>query len=218
MKLIRFLSVLVCWTLVTTPVFAVPILEDVNPPSFRGEPNSVVAVFDLEVAVIGPPDEFTEGPGATYPLDGLIPFADGPYTNLDSSLSYFIELPNYIDQEPLKKIRVQYIYHTGNPLNARAWTEELTAPDGQFPPGINNGVLTASGKVTGIPHPSGNLHHYWEDFEIRPNPDNEFFEVRFINADPHMLIIDTISIPEPSSIVLFGLAGGLIFAMRRRLK
>ncbi len=58
-----------------------------------------------------------------------------------------------------------------------------------------------------------------EQWEIRPNPDNEFFDIT-IPPDTVLsqVVVDTISVPEPSSAILaaLGLIGLAAWGWRRR--
>jgi len=63
---------------------------------------------------------------------------------------------------------------------------------------------------------SGNIFHRWDDFEVFPNPDSERFEIEFLNADPRWVIIDTISIPKPTSIAILVLGSAIGLVSRRR--
>lgn len=148
------------------------------------------------------------GYGGGYPLDPLPPLVSAPVTTPAGELIYGIDLPNVIDPLPLKLIRVQYSWFGGTPLGGHADTIAIHP--------IPGGSVT---HVGGIPpmviDPAAGVLHRYDDFEIRPNPDAERFEIRFVLADPRWVIIDTISIPEPSSAIL--LAFG-IFALNASIR
>lgn len=201
----------VCCLLVVglTAFAATASADDLAPPPFRGLPHSVMAKFDLFGGQVpGGPDLFSTV-GGTYPLDPLLPEVGSPATDpTRNALIYPIALPNFIDPLPLKLIRVQY-----------SWFGSTTGPTGDA---ITDAILPSPGGAVQLVNSSGpqlipgsNIFHRWDDFEIIPNPDSERFEIAFINADPRWIIIDTISLPEPSGLAASGLLM-LIALLRRR--
>ncbi len=214
-------------------VLAVPVsalADDLYPPPWRPlDPtaplpaHSVLAKWDL-LQFQGPPlppTIFETGPEAPYPLDRSTPPLLTEISN-QNSFVYRVDLPNFIDPLPLKRIRVQYSWFpgdpTGNPLfPGDAQTLTLIGTDqGNQVPGVN--VFSSPTNVFSDPNdPIRNLAHRYDDFIIEPNPDFEFFEIAFFDVDPRWIVIDTISIPEPTTFALLGLAGVVLFvALRRR--
>lgn len=198
---------------------AVAVADDINPPPWRGAPHSVKAKFDL-LQIPGfpsPPTDFMTGPSAPYPLSNVPPIIGDPFqdpTGLNAII-YPIELPNFIDPLPLKLVRVQYSWFAGSPTGnpnfpGDAQTVSLV-PD---PPGAV--TLVASTPPMQIGDPLENIYYRYDDFEIRPNPDFERFQIAFIDVDPRWIIIDTISIPEPSTLALLGLVGVVTIGRLRR--
>ncbi|MAT69162.1 MAG: hypothetical protein CMJ58_06515 [Planctomycetaceae bacterium] len=183
--------------------------DDVEPANFRGDPNSVMAKIDL---TMGPPTiVVTEGANPTYPLSTIPPTVSGPVTGpTPGGQLYQIELPNYIDDLPLKLMRIQYSWF-GASGDARTETINVS-------PNIPGGSIQLVDSIPPMPVPSEpNAFYRWDDFEIRPNPDFEAIQVEFINADPRWLVIDTIStVPEPASLTIASLAGMILLAWRRR--
>jgi hypothetical protein len=187
-----------CALLLVAMVLIVPALvfaDDAAPAPWRGAPNSVFAKFDLLSGPLpGPPAMF--GYGGGYPLAPLPPLVTPPITTPAGELIYGIDLPNVIDPLPLKLIRIQYSWFGGTSFGGHADTIAIHP--------IPGGTVTHVGGVPpAILDPLAGILHRYDDFEIRPNPDAERFEVRFVMADPRWVIIDTISIPEPSSVALF---------------
>lgn len=171
--------------------------DDAAPAPWRGAPNSVFAKFDLLSGPLpGPPAMF--GYGGGYPLSPLAPLVTPPITTPAGELIYGIDLPNVIDQLPLKLIRIQYSWFGGTSFGGHADTIAIHP--------IPGGTVTHVGGVPpSILDPSAGILHRYDDFRIRPNPHAERFEVRFVMADPRWVIIDTISIPEPSSLGLLAI-------------
>ena len=174
-------------------------------PEYRGTENSVYAVFNMELEAFGPlppvppapPVIFETGP-SNYPLAPVYPevFNDG--------ISAVVTLPNFIDELPLKKMRIQMEFDI--PIFGQdIWIDVL---------GYDPAPVTWS--IVGGLEPIQDIWHY-VDIEIYPNPDYEtiWITTPFL-ADPIRLIeIDTVSIPEPASLGLIGLfAGGLCLARR----
>lgn len=184
--------------------------DDLAPPPYRGEPHSVLAKFDLFGGTQpGPPDQFN-AVGGIYPLDPLTPgIGAGMFDPTRNAITYPVFLPNFIDPLPLKRIRVQYSWF-GNPTGpiGDAMTDAIL-------PSPGGAVQLVGGTPPVLVPGSGNVFHRWDDYEIIPNPDSERFEISFINADPRWIVIDTISIPEPSAVVLGGLVAMLAVAQRR---
>jgi len=202
------------WLVVaTTATGTATFADDLAPPPFRGQPHSVMAKFDLfGGAVPGGPSQYGTVPGV-YPLDQLAPFVGQPTTDpTRNALVYPIGLPNFIDPLPLKLIRVQYSWFSGapsgGPLGDGLTDAILPSPGGSV-------QLVNSSPATLVPG-TGNVYHRWDDFEIVPNPDSERFEIAFIDADPRWIVIDTISLPEPSGFAAAGVVA-LMAALRRRV-
>lgn len=174
--------------------------DDVAPAPWRGAPNSVFAKFDLFAGPVpGPPVSF--GYGGGYPLDPTAPFVGSPITTPTGELIYDITLPNVIDPLPLKLMRIQYSWFGGTAFGGHADTVGILP--------IPGGVVTHVGGTPPIVlDPLAGILHRYDDFEIRPNPDSERIQVRFTLADPRWVIIDTISIPEPTSVALLAVCGG----------
>ncbi len=183
--------------------------DDITPPFYRGDPNTVMAKFDLFGAPApGGPTQLTFGANPTYPLSTATASVSGAMTNptLPNAIDYTFVVPNYIDLEPLKLVRVQYSWFGGIPGPTGDAFTSLVVP---VPGGTAQ--LVNSSPVTNV---TGNIYHRYDDFEIRPNPDFEEFVITFVDADPRWVIFDTISFPEPASAALLGL--GALALLRRR--
>ena len=130
----------------------------------------------------------------------------GP-AELGSSMALWI--PNWIDNELTKFLRIQFTYDGAPPLI------------GAFGPivgGFGSDPLTT---VPGIPSAPVfvDARHYYQDWTILPNPHWE----RIVFPIPEgtridEIVVDTISftIPEPSSALLLVLAVAGMMAWRRR--
>jgi hypothetical protein len=114
-------------------------------------------------------------------------------------------VPNWIDQEPLKLLRVQVTYQGPAP------TTEVVASLG-VPGSSDNVTEQFVGRVTDTsPNLPAGMSYFYDDWTCRPNPDWEqvviyMSEGTFVDQ----VVIDSVSfVPEPSFVALgfCGLAG-----------
>lgn len=118
-----------------------------------------------------------------------------------------INMPNWIDEEPVKYLRLQMTYN--GPDQASTPTVNIVGTDPQ-------GCLTTFiGQIDEVT-PLGQQYSI-SMWKIVPNPDSE----RIIITIPTGLfvdeiVVDTISIPEPATMALMGL--GVLGLLRRRKK
>jgi hypothetical protein len=181
--------------------------DDFAPPIWRGMPNSVTAVwnFNLEptdYSNIGA-DSWTNYPGG-YPLDALyappsarvntnefIWVGSGAISNkTDSNHSIVLVLPNFIDDLPEKWLAVQMTGSTNL---------EVMGIAGSQMEGGEYKAYSGFKIMEGGPEPGKR----WEEWVINPNPDRESIFL-WIPARSVLdqVVVDTISIPEPSTLVL----------------
>jgi hypothetical protein len=173
-------------------------------PDYRGDDNSVHAIFVNPLATTGLPFtldlvEFETGP-STYPLAPVT--AEGFYDGFATGIT----LPNFIDELPMKKMRIQMDFLI--PVSGIDLFVDVYGVD----------PLPVDLFIVGGSDPSSfDISHYI-DIEMYPNPDwEEIFIANLadpINA-PYIVEIDTISIPEPATLGLLGLISGGIFFTRR---
>lgn len=170
-------------------------------PGYRGDDNSVHAVFSW-AGYPGEPwfTEIFETGDSIYPLYPMPPVA------FDDGLTTTIILPNFIDELPEKLMRIQ-LYFDG-PVLAEDIFIDVFALD---PMPVLWDIVGGSAGIS-------NAHFF--DIEIHPNPD---FEEILIFGNPLgnvvpgnllMIEIDTVSVPEPATLLLLGL-GGLVLRKKR---
>jgi len=117
-----------------------------------------------------------------------------------------LDIPNWIDTEPIKWISVQTTFIGSNPpLITNIFGDE----SGQ----AVFGVPIAPPLVTPL-DPLNGIFGVTEQWEMRPNPDWETIEI-FVPPDVAIdqIVVDTISFPEPGSMALVAI--GLAVVMRR---
>jgi len=205
--------------------------DDVEPPPFRGEPLSVFAEWDLNLdfGQDGPtsdpfagfdgtgrdPDqfEFTDDVGdpSTFLYEAAPPKMTGSPGTGSNNYNTFV--PNWVDEEWVKYLRIQLTWLSSNPtgpgdepvifINAGDPSAKvLVVPAGQF-----NAVIFSGGTW-------GAVTVY--DFELYPNPDWEEIAITTTREDIFIdqVVVDSVSTPEPTSLALLGVAG-LAIARRR---
>ncbi|MEX0326280.1 MAG: hypothetical protein AB3N33_09360 [Puniceicoccaceae bacterium] len=208
------------------------VANDTFPASYRGEPLSVEAHWTNLTLPIPPETTALNIADSFNSVDDAIPattlYSGEPFASTSGGAAYItmalnamsISVPNWIDDMPLKKVRVQISYTSfggffnsgslasvsgtdnGGPISNWTLVNYFDSPD---PP-----VSTEFGQPVII-----NTAVY--DIEIEPNPDWEVFNFSFPAAVTiNQVDIDTVSVPEPS---LFAAALGLTalgFILRRR--
>lgn len=183
--------------------------RDLFPPPWRGATRSTYAHWEFLTPSSGPPDGLPapvigDGGGipVMVPAGGIVwdpVFAGSWIGTTGGAMEFYI--PNWIDREPWKDIWVQITYQ----------------PNPQFPPPTLSNIVSFHPGGTGpvnflggsdiLINPVDNLWHRTEVWRLFPNPYWEQFN---INIPPDMVIdqvvIDTWSVPEPSSFALAGVA------------
>lgn len=195
--------------------------DDIVPPPWRGtglytfqewefsKPGVLEA--DGEKPTINPNGAPKVTPGSDVDWTSSFLTGGDGYIGTGGPESFLVfDIPNFVDFEPYKLIRVQ--------ING-VW--DITAPPrvGQilaFDNVVGSNVQVGfGGSDETFPG-----YHRWEDWQIFPNPD---WEQIFINLPQgsfvNQVVIDTTSVPEPGTLSLMGLGGlgcGLAFLRRRR--
>lgn len=182
--------------------------DDLNPPDYRGLPLSVFVHWAGTGGSLHEPiwNWVDDNDPSTYIEPGFVP----SLTIVPDPYGYSLEIPNIVDELPLKKLRIQL-----------TWQGTTQPPISISAEGFDGGVIVP-GIVTGITNPlvftqpDGGYQYF--DIEFRPNPDFEILHVNLPqNAKLVQVVVDSIStVPEPATVGLLAL--GSVVTMRRRLK
>lgn len=180
---------------------SVSTMEDLNAPTYRGNPGWFVFAWE-DLAIFGDPGTRDcinqSGLLDLNTFDGLEPFPGavmgGPVPPIvlvlnDGSDPY--NLPNWIDQFPLKTMRIQVSWCDSIGLPPPVITG-ITAPGASCtstsPPTVGTNPVTVTGAL-----------YFFQDFECIPNPDEETFELTYVFPIQNIIevVVDTISEPPP---------------------
>ena len=120
----------------------------------------------------------------------------------------FFYIPNWIDTQPIKHLRMQITYNQLSGTNSPSIIG-LFADD---PLGTN----VVPGPITTTPL-GGTRFQRLEQWDIIPNPDRERITLLVPSGIAiDQIVIDTISVPEPSTLALAGLAAATALCCWRR--
>jgi hypothetical protein len=202
-------------------LFPASVLADdfAPPPWDRSHPRAITAEWEFLTPdnPLGPDGPLTnvttKGSGSVPSLASIVGSpagfgwvvgdGDGGWYFTDGGSIHFT-LDNILDHEPIKHIWLQVTHTPGLGLGLDPLAPINLGATGAFP-----------GPVSMLPHGPGSTIFYWDMF---PNPPWEEFRLVAIgNGVIDQVLIDTISIPEPSSFVLCGIGlVSLALILRRR--
>ncbi len=179
-------------------------LEDLNAPTYRGSPGSLVFAWE-DFGIFGDPGTRDcinqSGTLNLNTFTGLEPFPGAglggagipiqpPVLVLNSGTDLY-PLPNWIDEFPLKTMRIQVTWCEAVGLPPPVITG-ITAPGASCtatsPPTVGTNPVTVTGAL-----------YFFQDFECIPNPDEETFELTYVFPFQNIIevVVDTISEPPP---------------------
>ena len=216
---------------------AAAMADDLLPPPWRGQPLTTLAEWEfLSPANPTPPDgtivpvvgngggggplASIGGPILWDPFDGdgawigNAPAPGGPPGQIS------LDIPNWIDTMPLKWVQIQMTvqryFDTTDPLNPVLVTPYVDSISAFDPSGPTSSMLIQV--LPELPvNPTDGTFLRTEWWKIVPNPDNERIVINVpVDTLVDEIVVDTISfVPEPSSIVMLGIAiAGLAFRRR----
>lgn len=181
--------------------------DDLNPPPYRGDPLSVHVHWGIDPAGVFTLLQFSwvdDNDPSTY-LFQMQPF----YVSNPSNGYYDFRIPNFVDQEPIKYLRLQLTWHgtTQPPLS-------ITSSAWEAGNGLTGVVTFASNPVV-FTQPIGGYQYF--DIQYQPNPDFENLQIHLpIGATLTQVVVDSVStVPEPTTLALLAL-GYLPLARRTK--
>jgi hypothetical protein len=190
---------------VLTCSWSTVLADDLNPPPYRGNPLSVHVHWALDANGVFSLIQFSSVDDSD-PSTNLISFPP-TYVFNPAIGKADLRIPNFIDQEPIKYLRMQLTW-TGTaqlPLNILSNAFDAGNPVA--------GILTGTSPV--VITPVGYYQYY--DFQYQPNPDFEEIHIHLPpDASITQVVVDSVStIPEPATMSLLAL-GGLALLRRKR--
>lgn len=193
-------------------------------PSYAGQPHSTSSTWNYNGDwASGDSASHLTSPfttvGGTYPLTtqdlgcgpGMPCLNNNNVFPDRDNLTFYV--PNFVDPLPLKLLRVQFKFVDRDFI----FDPVVTDVNGFDPTGFIAGQFQMATKETDTVMTDGVFYTYkLFDFTISPNPDYERFTISGVSgAELKEVRIDTISIPEPATLLLVSVGiMGMVFSRR----
>ncbi|MBM4102625.1 MAG: PEP-CTERM sorting domain-containing protein [Planctomycetes bacterium] len=189
--------------------WSVATADDLNPPLYRGKPLSVFAEWQLvpgSTILNLTQSNWVDDNDPSTTLHPL-PFSNPVQPNAPGQ--YQFQLPNWIDKEPIKYMRVQL-----------TWMGDLNPPISLASQALDgtNTIWGQTVNISPLQVDAAQIKAYqYYDLIFQPNPDFERVNVTLNpNSVLSQVVIDTVStVPEPATMGLLGL-GALNLLWRKR--
>jgi hypothetical protein len=201
---VRFIAMVAVLALASHTVLG----DDLNPPPYRGDPLSVFSEWQLVPGSLILNQTQWNTVASSNPAETLSTVPVSTQILPDPAGSYDFQLPNWIDNQPIKFLRLQLTWENApsGPVNVFS-----QAMDGINP--ILGNITFASVPV--LSNTGAGWYQYF-DLEFKPNPD---FERLHVTPPPGgyltQAVIDTVStVPEPATMAILAL-GGLVLRGKR---
>jgi hypothetical protein len=203
-KYIPFIAIVAVLAFASSSLLA----DDLTPPPWRGSPLSVWAEWQLipgsTALQVLPWTAIDDADPATT----LSPIPITALVQPTTANEYDFRVPNWIDNEPIKFMRLQLTWEGTAQLPMSVLSQAY------------DGANIISGSVafvsTPVLAPNGVGYYQYYDIEFKPNPDFEDIRVA-LPPDGHLtqVVIDTVStVPEPATMAILAL-GGLVLRGKR---
>jgi len=205
-KMLAYKKILSLRTVIVLVLCSVVFADDLTPPDWRGQDDSTFQLWDFSTPdLMPPPDLFSNSFGAPMlrvtPFEQWIP--DPGAWPLSGEIDVYI--PNYPEIRPYKEIWVQL-----------TWMSMNLDPDPFLPnaPVIGVTPFDSMQMTRGDDIDLGNgWTHSLFMVTLWPNPIEEWITIKGdIVVD--QLVIDTICIPEPATVIILGIGG--VLALKRK--
>lgn len=203
--------------------------DDFAPPWYRGHQLSTYSEWEFNTSpgsfydiyadvfnfVPGSPSEplFTNFPAKAevdqasnwmwIPGDGDGGLTPAPGAN---SASIGLKIPNFVDTQPEKLLRIQITYQIATPI--------VSGVQGWY--GFGGGIGPIDGVADGAMLVIGPFHEY-QDWIIQPNPSWELIAITVPQGCVlDEIVVDTVSLPTPGALAMLVLGCVCTSARRRR--
>jgi len=196
--------------------------EDLLPPGWRGDANSTLQIWEFSDDTNPAPADVDQNsygdPEATIYGNFELPLRDTRWLAEDMGhhgvwkigTSMGLSIPNDPELRELKQIRLQVTYDGGCSPDLSPEIDVVAS---------DNAVITEFQLVQQTALDNVYTHAVY-DLELRPNPSDEVVWIlpRYDNVYVDEVVIDTICVPEPSTLLLLvvGAAGILVYVLKRK--
>jgi hypothetical protein len=202
--------------------------DDLHPPDYRGQQLTGFFHWAAPPHPMGePPNPIPSEPTAWELIDDddpstlpsiEVPFPETYFSDVNPVFDVWtFILPNFIDIRPMKLMRIQLTWEgISTPPGHPPEVQDLI---GIYGGGQSRGEELDRSAIDTYTQPPGGYMYF--DYIIEPNPEWEYFDVALPKGMTlQQIVVDTISIPEPSTLLLAAI--GMVFVgawgRGRRLK
>lgn len=175
--------------------------DDLNPPPYRGDPLSVYAHWNLLPGTVFLDLTNWSSTDDSDPATYLYPnFTPTPQIQPNGDI-YQLQLPNWVDKEPVKYMRLQLTWQNSTQPPVNVFSEGLDGAN------LISGLITYTSPL--FPNAATGSTYQYYDFAFYPNPDFERIHVQVApNALLSQVVVDSVStIPEPATVLLLAIGG-----------